>query len=94
VITLQPQEIPFCHPDSCNLFITSSAKPFVATPAAIELYGLETILACLVHLQTKAKEHSGLDYVLVFTDSDRLETLWFMEDGEGGAITALLPSDL
>jgi hypothetical protein len=93
MITLKPQEIPLDHPDSCNFFTPSPAKPLLATPAALELYGHETILACLFQLQAKAQEHHGLDYLQVFTDPDRSEALWFIEDGEGGAITALLPSD-
>jgi hypothetical protein len=44
-------------------------------------------------LQAKAVEHRGLDYLQVFEDPVKGARLWFMEDGEGGAITALLPSD-
>jgi len=32
-------------------------------------------------------------YLQVFEDSSRSEPLWFIEDGTGGAITSLLPSD-
>ncbi len=90
---LQPQEIPLDDPASCNMFEPSAAEPFVATPAAIEMYGRETILACLTVLQDSAVANSGLDYLQVFADSSKSEKLWFMEDGPGGAITALLPSD-
>lgn len=93
MITLKTQEIPLDHPDSCNSFQPLAGKPFLATPAAIDLYGTETILACLRQLQVLAHEHHGLDYLQVFIDPDRPEALWFIEDGEGGAITALLPSD-
>ncbi len=93
MISYQMQEIPFEHPDSCNFFVPLLNKPLSATPAALELYGQGTILACLRELQSKAQEHGGLDYLQVFTDPDRPEALWFMEDGPGGAITALLPSD-
>ena len=41
----------------------------------------------------KADEHHGLDYLQVFKADDKPEDLWFIEDGEGGCITALLPSD-
>ena len=41
----------------------------------------------------KADEHQGLDYLQVFHDETKPENLWFIEDGPGGAITALLPSD-
>lgn len=91
--TLQPQEIPLDHPESCNMFAPSAEKPFVATPAAIEMYGRETILACLAILQDSAVANAGLDYLQVFEFSDKTEKLWFIEDGSGGAITALLPSD-
>jgi hypothetical protein len=90
-LTLKPQEIPLDHPDSCNMF-QPGAKPFLATPAAIEAFGIETILRCLTTLQVKAQLHKGLDYLQVFTAEDGRK-LWFIEDGEGGAITALLPED-
>ena len=44
---LQPQEIPLDSPESANYFLPSPEKPFTATPAAIELYTTETIVACL-----------------------------------------------
>ena len=90
---LRPQEIPFDDPQSCEMFIPNAAKPLVATPAAIEMYGHETILACLSVLQEAAVREAGLDYLQVFESSDKQEKLWFIEDGSGGAITALLPSD-
>ena len=90
---LRPQEIPLDDPQSCEMFMPSESKPLVATPAAIEMYGRETILACLAVLQDSAVQHAGLDYLQVFESSDKLEKLWFIEDGSGGAITALLPSD-
>ncbi len=92
-LTLKPQEIPLDHPDSCNRFLPSSAKPFVATPAAISAFGTETIVQCLSVLQTQASTHKGLDYLQVFEDPAAKKRLWFIEDGPGGAITALLPSD-
>ena len=75
------------------MFVPSGTKPFVATPAAIEMYGQETILACLFVLQEAAVQNAGLDYLQVFDDPAKDEKLWFIEDGSGGAITALLPSD-
>ena len=90
---LRPQEIPLDDPQSCEMFTPSTEKPFVATPAAIEMYGHETILACLSVLQEAAVREAGLDYLQVFESSDKQEKLWFIEDGSGGAITALLPSD-
>ena len=90
---LKVQEISHDSPESNNHFTPSAEKPFVATPDAIERYGQETILACLRVLQNEAKRHDGLDYLQVFDDPDKPEALWFIEDGTGGAITALLPSN-
>lgn len=92
-LTLKPQEIPLDHPDSCNWFLPSGAKPFVATPAAIDAFGTETIVQSLSVLQAQAREHKGLDYLQVFEEAGSDRRLWFIEDGPGGAITALLPSD-
>lgn len=90
---LKAQEIPHDDPESSNFFTPSAEKPFVATPDAIEMYSQETIIACLKILQDQAEQHQGLDYLQTFDDPDKPEGLWFIEDGEGGVITALLPSD-
>jgi len=91
---LKPQEIPLDHPDSNNMFQPGPEKPLVATPAAIEAHTLEVILACHAVLRQKADEHSGLDYLQVFNfRSESSPDLWFIEDGPGDAITALLGSD-
>jgi hypothetical protein len=90
--TLKPQEIPFDDSRSVCFFQPTTRKPFVATPAAIDAYG-NAILPSLAVLQRLAKEHEGIDYLQVFTDPTKPEPLWFIEDGDGGAITALLPSD-
>lgn len=58
--TLKPQEIPFDDPRSNCRFVPGTEKPFLATPAAIEMYGT-TILSCLVTLQQLAIRHGGLD---------------------------------
>jgi hypothetical protein len=92
-LTLQPQEIPFDDPASNCFFLPSAEKPFVATPAALAEYGEEHILRCLGYLRGRAEIHNGLDYLQVFQDATKPEPLWFIEDGPGGAITALLPSD-
>ena len=91
--SLKPQEIPFDDPESNNMFQPGPDKPFVATSAAIEMYTQEVIVACLALLRRKADENRGLDYLQIFTFPEMPEDLWFMEDGAGGAITALLPSD-
>ena len=91
--TLKTQEIPLDSPESSNMFWPAPDKPLVATPAAIEMYSHETIVGCWRVLQQLAHEHQGLDYLQVFEDASKDENLWFIEDGEGGAITALLPSD-
>ena len=89
---LKVQEIPFEDPDSRYMFQPSAEKPFVATPACISLYR-DAIYHCLIQLQQLAVEKNGLDYLQVFDDSDKPEGLWFIEDDDGGAITALLPSE-
>lgn len=90
---LKPQEIPLDHPDSSCMFQPTPDKPFVATRAAIDMYTQETIVACWQVLRQLADEHQGLDYLQVFESDQHEENLWYIEDGEGGAITALLPSD-
>ena len=92
-LTLKGQEIALDAPQSNCMFRPSSAKPFLATPAAISAFGRETIVQCLGLLQTQARRHKGLDYLQVFEDPTSKKCLWFIEDGPGGAITALLPSD-
>ena len=91
--TLKAQEIPLDHPDSNNMFLPSKEKPLVATPDAIAMYTTETILACLMVLREKADQHEGIDYLQVFESALHEEHLWFLEDGPGGAITAMLPSN-
>ena len=90
---LKVQEVPYDSPESKNFFRPTPDKPFVATPAAIAAYQAETICHCLSVLQNMDDRFGGLDYVQVFEDPDKPESLWFIEDGPGGAITALLPSD-
>ena len=90
---LKLQEIPYDAEASNCRFVASSHKPSVMTPAARDAYGLEDICGCLVILKELAEEHDGLDYLQVFEDATKPEPLWFIEDGDGGAITALLPSD-
>ena len=92
-LVLRPQEIPLDDPQSKYLFQPSPAKPFVATPAALQRFGQDMIVACLQMLQRKAAEHNGVDHLQVFEDPTKDDRLWFMEDDEGGAITAMLPSD-
>ena len=90
--TLKPQEIPFDDPASNCFFRPNPDKPFLATPAAMATYGVD-VVTCLAMLQRKAAVFDGIDYLQVFEDYAKGEPLWFIEDGPGGAITALLPSD-
>ena len=90
-LRLKPQESSFDDPQSNCFFLPGSDKPFVVTTAAHDAYGTD-ILPCLCTLQEKARKHGGIDYLQVF-ESKKPEPLWFIEDGPGGAITALLPSD-
>ena len=92
-LTLKQQELPDDHPDAFNMFVPGPEKPFVATPAAINMYQHETIINCLIVLQQAARQKDGIDYLQVFEDTSKPENLWYIEDGPGGAITALLPSD-
>ena len=91
-LRLKPQEIPVDDPASNCFFRPSPEKPFLATSAALDAYGGEAILCYLREFRRAADHHQGLDYLQVF-ESDKSDTLWFIEDGSGGAITALLPSD-
>lgn len=91
--TLKPQEIALDDPRSRYTFQQTPAKPFVVTRPALDLYGEDAVFRCLYWLQAVAKRHAGLDHLQVFTDPSKAEPLWFIEDDEGGAITALLPSD-
>jgi hypothetical protein len=92
-LTLKPQEIPLDDPRSSNMFEPSQGKPFLATPAAIDTFGTEAIVRCLAVLRAMAVRFRGIDYLQVFEDRSSGSRLWFIEDGDGGAITALLPSD-
>ncbi len=92
-LRLRPQEIALSDPQSTNFFAPSPEKPFVATHPAVDEFGVEVICRCLAHLQQKARQHQGLDYLQVFEEQSTDRRLWFIEDGDGGAITALLPSD-
>ena len=91
--TLKRQEIPLDHPDSFNRFQASPDKPLLATPGAVEVYSMETIVGCYRLLNEVARLHNGLDYLQVFESDDHDQNLWMIEDGPGGAITALLPSE-
>lgn len=74
------------------MFVPGPDIPFVATPAAIETHSHEVIVRCWEVLRQLADEQQGIDYLQVFEDPEK-ENLWFIEDGPGGAITSLLPSD-
>jgi hypothetical protein len=90
-LRLKPQEIPVNDLRSNCFFRPTFDKPVVATPAALAAYG-DDIHRCIAYLCDRAEVHNGLDYLQVF-ESHKPEPLWFIEDGPGGAITALLPSD-
>ena len=92
-LVLKKQEIPLGHGDSTYMFVPTDTKPLVATRRAVDIFGEAVILATLGELQTLARKHDGLDYLQVFKNRNGGKNLWFIEDGEGGAITALLPED-
>lgn len=87
-LQLRRQEITFDHPDSRWAF----RKRLVATRAAHDRFGPETILQCDEALMRLARARGGVDYLQVFVDqADDDRRLWFIEDGQ--VVTALLPSD-
>ncbi len=88
----RPQEIALDDPRSSYSFFPDN-KPFVATTAVARKIPHSVIMACLHQLILFAKKQDGLDYVQSFVVEGSSEPLWFIEDGEGGAITALFPSD-
>ena len=90
-LILKPQGIPLDHPDSRYFFKT---QPFVATANCLSNYSMEDIIICLAYLQIQAQIHNGIDYLQVFEEPTKtLPNLWFIDDGNGGATTALLPED-
>jgi hypothetical protein len=74
------------------MFQPCSEKPLLATPGAIQAHTAEQIQACLAQLQDLAEVRGGIDYLQVFENEDG-DDLWIIEDGPGGAITAILPSE-
>jgi hypothetical protein len=92
-LKLKPQDVSYDSSESCWMFMPTRTKPFVVTNTAFKTFGESTIFQCLLQLQEEARRHDGLDHLQVFEDQGTREQLWFIEDGEGGAITALLPDD-
>lgn len=90
---LSPQRNPFGHPDSKHHFRAEAPHSFEITTGARELYGELIIFGCLNMLHAWAIEQDGLDGRQVFQDDSKLEPLWIIEDGDGGTVTALLPSE-
>ena len=88
-LVLRRQDDPFDLHDSRFRF----SKPLVATPAALEAFGLEVVQRCLLELQQLAEQHHGLDYAQAFDDQANPDgpPLWIIEDDQ--VVTALLPSD-
>ncbi len=68
-------------------------KPFLVTAAVSQAIPHSVIRACLHQLTLFAKKHGGLDYLQSFKVEGCTESLWFIDDGDGGAITALFPTD-
>lgn len=86
-LTLKQQQIPYDHSHSRYRFL----KPFLATPGALETFGVPVLSFCLVQLQKLASTEEGLDYLQVFETEGNCSNLWFIEDGL--VVTALLPSE-
>lgn len=90
-LMLKPQEISLDDPRSKYYFDT---QPFVAIRNVLDKYEVEIIGSCLFYLQGQARQYNGLDYLQVFKDLEgNRSDLWFIDDGKGGATTALLPED-
>ena len=91
VLELQPQEVPFGHPESrCRFDIWRGDKAVVATPGALATFGHAAIIAAMELLQREAETHGGLDHLQVYLDRNG-NKLWVIEDAV--AITALLPDE-
>lgn len=88
----QPQEIPLTAPESRCTFRTVPDTQLLVTPAAVEQFGMEVILASFYRLQYLARLHNGLDYLQVFENPETRDELWFIEDAPG-VVTALLPDE-
>ena len=93
VLNLKSQEMPFNSPESDCTFRPSAEKPLLATPEVIRVHTMEKLLACLGRVQHLAKVHNGADYLQVFEDDETGKKVILIEDGEGGAITFLLPEE-
>ncbi len=87
------QEIAFDDPKSTCRFSPSVKKPFLITAGVESTFGAELPFECLTRLLALATYHDGIDYLQVFEIRESGLKIWFIEDGEGGAITALLPSE-
>jgi hypothetical protein len=91
ILKLKEQEIPYDDQHSCFMF----EKQFVSTANALHTFGPAVILTGLIHVQEKATQKGGLDYLQVFKNPSKLEfdgkDLWFIEDTL--VVTALLPED-
>ncbi len=87
------QEIEFDDARSSCQFRPGAKKPFLMTPGAQDAIGEELALECLTRLCALAKVHAGIDYLQKFEIIESGIVVWFIEDGDGGAITALLPEE-
>ena len=67
--------------------------PIFETAENIDLYSHEIIIACWAVLREQADAHGGLDSLQAFESAHQGDNLWFIEDGDGAAITALRPSE-
>ena len=79
-IRLRPQE----HQGTCRF-----SSRLVATAAAHEKFGPETVVQALALVKAKAQERDGLDYLQVLEVDG--QALWLIDDGT--VVTALLPED-
>lgn len=87
------QEVLFDDTRSNCQFLPQEKKPFLITSGAERAIGHELAFECLTRLRALAMLHDGIDYLQTFLILEQRITVWFIEDGPGGAITALLPDE-
>jgi hypothetical protein len=91
MLQMKEQEVPATDPRS-TYFLGLPGRTLVATPGALETFTAGEISFVVSTLKERADASSGLDYLAVF-DSDDGRRLFVIDDGPGGAVTLLLPSD-
>jgi hypothetical protein len=87
------QEVDFDDDRSICDFRPGEGKPFLITRGVQDEFGISLPSECLSRLMAMASLHDGIDYLQVFEIPELDQKIWLIDDGDGGAITALLPSE-